>query len=248
MIYAYARVSTKTQRLDRQIKNLMDAFPQLSINNIFCEKYTGTKLDGRKEFNRLYKIVKEGDIIVFDSVSRMSRNADEGCDIYFDLYDRGVNLIFLKEPHINTSVYKQSLNKQLNIKIESGNATTDKFVSGQIQLLNDLLSDLARQQIRIAFEQSEKEVKDLHKRVSEGMLATQRKNALLPDKQKVRIGNQKGDKLHIKKKEPIKADIKRLSKNFDGTNTDVELIKILGIARNTYYKYKKELSDELAQE
>ena len=47
--------------------------------------------------------IKKEDTIVFDSVSRMSRNADEGFKDYKMLYSMGVNLIFLNEPLINTS-------------------------------------------------------------------------------------------------------------------------------------------------
>ena len=63
----------------------------------------------------LLKLVKEGDTIVFDSVSRMSGNADEGFNAYEELYNRGVSLVFLKEPHINTDTYKQAL--ESNIKL-----------------------------------------------------------------------------------------------------------------------------------
>ena len=61
------------------------------------------------------KRVVQGDTIVFDSVSRMSRNAQEGFEIYKELYGRGVDLVFLKEPHINTETYKTALEN--NIKL-----------------------------------------------------------------------------------------------------------------------------------
>ena len=35
----------------------------------------------------------------------MSRNADDGFKLYEQLYNKGVNLVFLKEPHINTETY-----------------------------------------------------------------------------------------------------------------------------------------------
>ena len=50
--------------------------------------------------------------------------------------------------------------------------------------------------------------------------------------------------LQVKKKEPIKQEMLKKSKDFKGTITDTDLIKVLGIARNTYYKYKKELKEE----
>ena len=41
-------------------------------------------------------------MIIFDSESRMSRNAEEGFNLYEELYLKGVTLVFIKEPHINT--------------------------------------------------------------------------------------------------------------------------------------------------
>lgn len=49
------------------------------------EIFTGTKIN-RVEWNKLYNTVKKGDTIVFDSVSRMSRNAEEGITTYLDLF------------------------------------------------------------------------------------------------------------------------------------------------------------------
>ena len=49
--------------------------------------------------------IKTGDTIVFDSVSRMTRNAGEGYSDYKMLYEKGVHPIFLNEPLINTSVF-----------------------------------------------------------------------------------------------------------------------------------------------
>ena len=78
-IYGYCRISTPTQNIDRQIRNIKAAFPDA---HIVQEVYTGTKYQGRKELDKLLRIVQPGDTIVFDSVSRMSRSADEGCQLY----------------------------------------------------------------------------------------------------------------------------------------------------------------------
>jgi ElaB/YqjD/DUF883 family membrane-anchored ribosome-binding protein len=104
--YGYARVSTKNQRLDRQIRNIEDYCKDRKIEKIYKEKYTGTKM-GRPQFQKLLAAVSSGDTIIFDSVSRMSRSADEGYTLYMKLLQEGIDLIFIKEPHINTSYYKQ---------------------------------------------------------------------------------------------------------------------------------------------
>ena len=43
----------------------------------------------------------------------MSRNAEEGFELYKELYDKGVELVFLKEPHINTETYRKALSAQV---------------------------------------------------------------------------------------------------------------------------------------
>lgn len=224
MVYGYCRISTRQQSIERQIRNIK------AENNdtvIVTEVYTGTKQD-RPEWNKLYKQLKPGDTIIFDSVSRMSRNADEGFNLYEELYNNGIELVFLKEPHINTNTYKKAL--------ESNIAMTGTTVDYILEGVNKYLMALAKEQIRIAFEQSEKEVQDLHQRTKEGI-----ETARLNGKQ---IGQKQGAKLTVKKKAPAMEQIKKLSKDFNGTNTDAEIMKITGLARNTYYKYKRELKEE----
>ena len=80
-MYGYCRISQKKQSIDRQIRNIKSAYPEATIIE---EAYTGTSLD-RKEWNKLFKKVKDGDTIIFDSVSRMSRNAEEGFTAYEEL-------------------------------------------------------------------------------------------------------------------------------------------------------------------
>lgn len=48
-----------------------------------------------------------------------------------------------------------------------------------------------------------------------------------------------------KKSLKAKPEIKRLNRSFDGTLNDRDTIKFLGIARNTFYKYKRELKEEM---
>ncbi len=173
----------------------------------------------------MVKPVVQRDTIVFDSVSRMSRNAQEGFEIYKELYGRGVDLVFLKEPHINTETYKTALEN--NIKLTGINV--DFILEG----INKYLFSLAKEQIRLAFEQAEKEVKDLQQRTREGI-----ETARLNGKQ---IGMQPGIKLTTKKSIAAKEIIQKHSKDFSGTLSDAEVMKLVGIGRNSYYKYKREL-------
>ena len=87
--------------------------------------------------------------------------------------------------------------------------------------------------IKKIFDQSQKELDDLHQRTREGMLT-----AKLNGKQ---IGLQKGAKLVTKKSKKAKEQILKYSKDFDGTLTDSECMRLIKISKNTYYDYKREL-------
>lgn len=238
-IYGYARVSTKNQRLDRQIKNIEDYCKDKKIEHIYREKYTGTKM-GRPQFQKLLAVVCTGDIIIFDSVSRMSRSADEGYDLYMQLLQEGIDLIFIKEPHINTSYYKEMQSKKTRIA-STGKESTDKLIDAIMEAITEFQNEETKEKIRIAFEQAEKEVQDLHVRISEGIRTTQRLNESLPEMQRKQIGQKKGATFETKKAKIMKERIQKMAKDFDGSMKDKEVIEILGISRNTYYKYKKEL-------
>ena len=180
--------------------------------------------------------IKKEDTIVFDSVSRMSRNAEEGFKDYKMLYALGVNLVFLNEPLINTSVFDSTRNNLLNVNIETGNNAVDDFFKGNIELINKFMMTLAEEQIKAAFEQSEKEVTDLHSRISQGMREA-KKNG-------VKIGLPQGTTLTTKKSLECKAIIQKHSKDFGGSLEDPDVIKLCGCSRNSYYKYKRELKNQ----
>ena len=228
-IYAYCRVSTQHQRITRQITNITELYPKAII---FREFYTGTT-QNRPNWERLMGQIKTADTIVFDSVSRMSRNADEGFKDYKTLYESGVNLIFLNEPLINTSVFDSTKNNLLSIDIATGNAAVDTFFKGNVQLINNFMMALAEEQIKAAFDQAEKEVTDLHSRISQGMREAKKNGT--------RIGITKGTTLITKKSIECKAIIQKHSKDFGGSLEDPDVIKLCGCSRNSYYKYKREL-------
>ena len=223
-IYGYVRISTKKQNMERQIRNIQKEYPEAVI---IKEVYTGTKFQGRKELNKLIKKLKAGDTIVFDSVSRMSRNAEEGFQVYQDLYEKGIELIFLKEHHIDTITYKSAIN--------NGIPLTGTNVDYILEGVNKYLLSLAKKQIRLAFLQSQKEVMDLRQRTKEGM-----ETARMNNKQ---IGLVPGTKLITKKSIECKKQIQKYSRDFDGMLSDKECIQLIGIARGTYYKYKREIKD-----
>ena len=95
---------------------------------------------------------------------------------------------------------------------------------------------LAKEQIRLVFEQAQKEVDDLHQRTAEGLIT-----AKMNGKQ---IGQPKGAKLQTKKSIRAKQIIRKYSADFDGSLQDKDVIKLAGISRNTFYEYKRQLRED----
>ena len=221
-IYGYARVSTQKQRLNRQITNIHTLYPGIKI---YSDRYTGTKMD-RPSFQVLLSILRPGDTVVFDSVSRMSRDAQSGYELYMNLYESGVDTIFINEPHISSTHFRRASEQTIG---SVGNDIADIY----IRATNEVLMILAKQQIQLAFEQAEKEASDTRQRIKEGLREREAKTGL-------KTGRKTGDKLVVHKKAERVSKIKKYSKSCYGSNSDVEVMQLLpGISKNTYYKYKK---------
>lgn len=235
--YGYARVSTLKQKIERQIANIKKEYPNAIIID---EAYTGTSMD-RPKWNKLVKALKPGDTVVFDEVSRMARDAQEGFEAYLDLYNRGINLVFLKERHIDTEVYRQTLNNHI--------ALTGTDVDCILQGVNEYLMILAKKQIEIAFKTAEHEVSYLRKRTSEGVQRAKERyrQEEIEGKPhtKKNVGRPQGSEIVTKKAKAMKEKILKMSKDFSGNMTDKEIIETLEIARNTYYKYKRQLKENM---
>lgn len=223
-IYGYCRISTPAQNIDRQERNILAVYPNAEI---IKEAYTG-KTMLRPKWVKLESQIGAGDTVVFDSVSRMSRDAESGFNTYQALYERGVSLVFLKEPMIDTDVYKTAVTNAVPLT----GTEVDLILAG----VNAYLLALAREQIRLAFGQAQKEVNDLAQRTKEGMETARRDGK--------QIGQQSGAKLTTKKSIYAKKVILEHSKDFGGTLKDSECMKLAGVTRNTYYRYKRELHEK----
>ena len=223
-IYGYCRISTVKQSIQRQIDNIKKEYPDAVI---IAEAYTGTKIE-RPQFNKLLKNVKPGDMLVFDEVSRMSRNAEEGFQLYEKLFNEGVELVFLKERHIDTATYKRAL--------ESNVGMTGTNVDLILKGVNDFLMALAREQIEIAFKTAQAEVDFLHQRTSEGVRRAQAEGK--------QVGRAAGAKIETKKSRAAKDIIRKHSKDVGGTLADKDVMLLAKVSRNSYYKYKRELIGE----
>ena len=225
-VYGYCRISTSKQSIERQERNIRE-YDSKAV--ILKEQFTGTS-DDRPVFTKLMNKVRKGDTIIFDSVSRMSRTSTGGFKMYKELFSMGIELIFLKEPHINTNVFRQAISNSIDL---TGNKIADIYISAT----NQVLMMLAEEQIKLAFEQSQKEVQDLRDRTREGIITAKLNGKI--------VGRPTGSKIVTKKCKECKSKILKYSRKFNGSLADTDVITLLNISRNSYYKYCKELKEEI---
>ena len=91
-VYGYARVSTRSQELNRQI----DLLNEQKCNEILTEKMTGTKAN-RPQLNRLKDKLRPDDTVIVESFSRLGRSTKDLIDLVNYFEENNVKLISLKE-------------------------------------------------------------------------------------------------------------------------------------------------------
>ncbi len=94
--YGYARVSTKDQKLDRQIEALVNA--GVPYGHIYKDKVTGAKDGDRTQQKRLFKKMKAGDEVVVESWERLTRSTRQLLNYDLMFRNLGVKLTSLKQP------------------------------------------------------------------------------------------------------------------------------------------------------
>lgn len=97
MKYAYLRVSTREQNLDRQIAAVKEFAPDVLDDNIFSDKQSGKNFD-RKSYQQLKQTVRRGDEVIIKELDRLGRNKDGIKDELKWFKDAGVIMRVLDVP------------------------------------------------------------------------------------------------------------------------------------------------------
>ncbi|RAS78208.1 recombinase family protein [Priestia endophytica] len=92
MIYGYARVSTKEQNLDRQLKQLNDS----GCDKIFEEKTSGATTE-RPELQSMLSVLQSGDKIIVSDLTRISRSSKDLFKLIEIIREKGATLKSLKD-------------------------------------------------------------------------------------------------------------------------------------------------------
>lgn len=156
-------------------------------------------------------IFNQGDILICNSVDELT-----------DVDDISENADLLISEYLNL------YNKGVELVFDKSTQCNSLFIKTLITGENDFESVLKKCILNYANQ------KNLEGKYS-------RKHVLTAEINGNKVGIKKGTKLTTKKSVEMKSKISELSKDFSGEYSDEDLISMLGISRNTFYKYKKEL-------
>ena len=87
----YIRVSTQEQNTARQEEQLQ------GLDKLFVERQSGSSAAGRPELMRMMEYIREGDVVVVESISRFARNTRDLLALVDELRGKGVAFVSLKE-------------------------------------------------------------------------------------------------------------------------------------------------------
>lgn len=94
MIYGYMRVSTIGQIKGNSLEEQERMLRQNGAMILYQDAFTGTKTS-RPNFNKLMKVLQEGDTLIITKLDRFARNTVEGINVVQYLLDRGVRVNIL---------------------------------------------------------------------------------------------------------------------------------------------------------
>lgn len=215
-VVAYMRISTKEERGKQKFTRQEQAIirwckennTEIPERRIYKDDASGKSFD-RAAWKELEQDIQAGDTILFKDIYRFTRERDNGYKKYMKLLNKGIEMIFIDNPTLNTEYIKSMQTSAEKMKEENliGGMTLE-FV---IRLL--LVTELDR---------AEKEREITVKRIKDGIKASSKKS-----------GRKEGqlDKMS----EELEADIKAFLS--DRSIKQVDLMKKHSISRNTLKKY-----------
>lgn len=228
-VVGYCSTTTYSQNINTQKKAILAAFPEATI----MIDHRNHDDDGlfEKKWDKIVSLNKMlVDVVVLESVTRMKADPDKIAACYEKLYGSGVEMVFLKDPELNSEIFRAA-----DQAVESMDCDMDSMFR-----FKDLLKEMRRQQIEAVVKRS---IEDLESRSE---LAKQSvKQARESGKT---VGRQVGAKVTSTKEAPAKELIKAHDKHFVKDPAEIwktaQIMEEAGISRPTYRKYLKDLMQE----
>lgn len=179
---------------------------------------------------RIFSLLKRDDRLLVYDICVLGNDVNEVLSRYMTLLQKNVTLVVVNDLLHNNISYRDAFKGVKDMKFSS-----DEIQEEVRKAVRLFANTVLRSQIEISFIQNERKIKLRSDSIKRGMTKAQ-----LDGKQS---GSQQQDN-QVESAKAIRAKnmIARLSRDFYGSLNDRECQQIIGISRNTYYKYKRELA------
>lgn len=126
----------------------------------FTKEKSAKDFTNRPQFNKLDKLLRAGDTVVFKDLSRFTREAENGYKKYMERLERDINIIFIDNPTISSDYIRN-----MTAIAQEHDIVTKTAMEGVIKLL--LIVELDR---------AEQQRKYISKAISDGIAASSKKS------------------------------------------------------------------------
>lgn len=158
MIFGYCRVSTKNQKISRQVEALLEYGVEYA--NIYMDTYTGSEIK-RKGLDELREVLKSGDTIVIKEIDRLGRNRSQTIELIKELIANDIDLVVLDTPYLQ------------------------EFIIRELKKNEGFMEIMANTLLSLILEVAEQERKKILMRTSEGKKKALEKEIVFGRKQKI---------------------------------------------------------------
>jgi hypothetical protein len=175
-----------------------------------------------EEIDTLLSLMEKGDRLILTRIEKLSDNTDEALDLYRTFVEKEMNVCFTDTPWFDS---EKCLSMLEVLKKNIRGIDFDFFYK-------NIYSILLRDYLDIAYEKKKKD--ELRKK---NQIDQKRLN-------KEQLGRKKGQIFLTSKFYRYRDEIESLSKTFDGTLSDIEVMKRTKLSNNTYYRYKSIIKEQ----
>ena len=193
---------------------------QFGVSSIIYIPGTGNEISQLKSF-------KDGDKVVTTKIRNLELPGSSASDTYQMIFNTGADIIILDSPALSSEIFKKTL-------IQKTRGTSVK----ETELIIAAVTEILNLQIEAELNKKENETIPIPK---------DKLQEIRP--KKISDREKKNQKIVVTKKEvESKKFIRDNLIDFGGTMTNNEIMDALHLARNSYYKYKKKVSEEMEKE
>ena len=108
--FAYIRVSTKEQNIDRQLQAIKNLPDEIDERDVYIDKLSGKNLD-RPEYQAMKRSIRSGDTLFIKEIDRLGRNKQDILNEWKYYVENNIRVVVIDMPILDTRNQNESIVK-----------------------------------------------------------------------------------------------------------------------------------------